>query len=154
MWTVTWGFRIWETVWEFITDDWRLSFCLCCPVNRLKGQFNGKSLYFLQPWLIGWNHCKPFLSSLFTLLPSDNRYRSTCCRTTRLQGSFTPQTVRLCDRLFVMLIPWRLKRFTCCTSVPQQQPLKVVRLWKTNTQLLITAWVCWRQAQGVSEVGL
>lgn len=78
------------------------------------------------------------------------RFRST----SRLQSSFIPQTVRLYDRLFMMMMmPWRLKLFTCCTSVPQQQPLKVVRLWKKNTQLLITEWVCWRQAQGVSEVG-
>ena len=33
--------------------------------------------------------------SLFTLLPSDNRYRSICCSTTRLQSRFIRQTVRL-----------------------------------------------------------
>ena len=33
--------------------------------------------------------------SVFTLLPSDNRYTSICCRTTRLHSSFTPQAVSL-----------------------------------------------------------
>ena len=33
--------------------------------------------------------------TLFTLLPSDNRYTSTCCHNTRLQSSFIPQAVRL-----------------------------------------------------------
>lgn len=46
MWTVTWGFRIWETVWEFITDDCRLTFYL----NRFKRRFNSKSFYFFLPW--------------------------------------------------------------------------------------------------------
>lgn len=33
--------------------------------------------------------------SLFTLLPSGKRHRSICCRTTRLQSSFSPQAVSL-----------------------------------------------------------
>ena len=38
---------------------------------------------------------QPPSDSLFTLLQSDNRYRSICCCTTRLQSHFTPQTARL-----------------------------------------------------------
>ena len=76
--------------------------------------------------------------------PSLFRFTSTSCHTSRLQSSFIPQTIRLYDRLFMMMMmmmmPWCLKLFTC--PVPQQQPLKVVRSWKKNTQLLITEWVC------------
>ena len=41
--------------------------------------------------------------SLFTLLPSDNRYRSICCCNTGLQNNFIPQTVRLILLYFCIL---------------------------------------------------
>ena len=46
----------------------------------------------------------PASHSLFTLLPSDNRYRGICSHTTRLQSSMSPQTVMLCMCWLVCIV--------------------------------------------------
>ena len=51
--------------------------------------------------------------SLFTLLPSDNRYRSTCCCTTRLHSSFTRQTERLLNSSSTL---WNVFTFLFCVA--------------------------------------
>ena len=59
------------------------------------------SVYRASVTSVRWDVCTesrdtkrqhPPRHSLFTLLPSDNRYRSICCCTSRLHSSFTPHT--------------------------------------------------------------
>ena len=61
-------------------------------------------IYRASVTLVKWDVCSepkdtkrqhPPSHSLFTLLLSDNRYRSVCCCTTRPQNSFIPQAERL-----------------------------------------------------------
>ena len=62
------------------------------------------TIYRASVTLVKWDVCSepkdtkrqhPPSHSLFTLLLSDNRYRSVCCCTTRPQNSFIPQAERL-----------------------------------------------------------
>src|SRR4029434_8329495 len=73
--------------------------------------------------------------SLFSLLPSGSRYRSLCCRTTRLRNSFIHQAVRKLNSL-PSLPPAKSVSLTgSCNAPPHTSTLYTAHIHHTRTPL-------------------